>query len=164
MPLTRLASYDVGLLYTGVAGLLNAIVISDALGTVEELCREAASFDRIEAARVAHAEAQLRAAEAEAEALRSLQLSPLAVASTLEGAFGGAAAPGVDGTGGRPPPPPTSSSPSLPFAPPPPLLLRLLPPPLPLYGAPRPPVSFVARFVTPSPLSAPLRGLLMEPL
>ena len=120
VPLTRLASYDVGLLYTGVAGLLNAIVISDALGTVEERCREAASFDRIEAARVAHAEAQLRAAEAEAEALRSLQLSPLAVASTLEGAFGGAAGPGVDGTAGLPPPPPTSTSPSLPVAAPPP--------------------------------------------
>ncbi len=100
VPLARLATYDVGLLYTGVAGLLNAIVLSDALGTVEEGARAAASFDRIEAARAAHAAAQLRAAEAEAAERDALRLAPDAVASALEGAFGGLDDP-------TPPTPPT---------------------------------------------------------
>jgi len=116
VPLARLATYDVGLLYTGVAGLLNAIVLSDALGTVEDGARAAASFDRIEGARAAHAEAQLRAAEAEAAERDALRLAPEAVASeavaseavesALEGAFGGFDDPA--------PPPPEGAPPTFP--------------------------------------------------
>ncbi len=109
VPLTRLSSYDVGLLYTGVAGLLNAIVLSDALGTVEERARERSSFDRIEAARVAHAEAQLRAAEAAAAEIHALRLTPSAVASALDGAFGASLDPVAPPPAGTPPPPPAPS-------------------------------------------------------
>lgn len=117
VPLARLVTYDVGLLYTGVAGLLNAIVLSDALGTVEDGARAAASFDRIEAARAAHAAALLRTAEAEAAERDALRMAPEAVTSALEGAFGGLDEPApaqrptegaspVHPLEGQPPPPP----------------------------------------------------------
>lgn len=55
VPTERLATFDLGMLYTGVAGLLNVIGVADALGIVED--------------RVAEADLRRRAEAAEADAL-----------------------------------------------------------------------------------------------
>lgn len=56
VPTERLATFDLGMLYTGVAGLLNVVAIADALGIVEDRVLEA-DMRRRTAAAEAHAAA-----------------------------------------------------------------------------------------------------------
>jgi hypothetical protein len=68
VPTERLATFDLGMLYTGVAGLLNVVAIADALGIVEDRVLEA-DMRRRTAAAEAHA-------AAEARALATLEATP----------------------------------------------------------------------------------------
>ena len=69
----RIASYDAGLLYCAVASLLNAVVVADALGVVDELDRAAT-----------YAEAEARAHRAEAAALLASEEAVRAQEAALE--------------------------------------------------------------------------------
>ena len=85
----RIATYDAGILYCAVAALLNAVVVADALGTVDDIDREASAVEEAERAqeeaRIA-AETQARiAAEEAARAAASEELAP-AVGSEGEAA------------------------------------------------------------------------------
>lgn len=60
VPTERLATFDLGMLYTWVAGLLNVVAIADALGIVEDRVAEA-DMRRRSAAVEAHLAAEARA-------------------------------------------------------------------------------------------------------
>ena len=84
MPTERLATFDLGMLYTGVAGLLNVVAIADALGIVEDRVAEADMRRR-----TAAVEAHLAA---EARALAALEAPP-----PIEAPSASAALPSADG-------------------------------------------------------------------
>ena len=79
----RIATYDAGILYCAVAALLNAVVVADALGTVDDIDREASA---VEEAERAQEEARL-AAETQAR-LAALEAARAAAASEPAPALG----------------------------------------------------------------------------
>jgi TM2 domain-containing membrane protein YozV len=96
----RLPTYDVGLLYVTVAALLNAVAVSDALGTVNE-------------ARAAHAEVVAAWRQAEAERLAAEAVLTMPPPATEPPAV--ADAPGTAPAGE--PPLPETEAPSAPSEP-----------------------------------------------
>jgi hypothetical protein len=98
----RIPLLDVGLLYVSVASLLNAVVVADALGLVDEQCAAADAYDD-ENERI---DAELRAGLAAAAAAEG-SLAPVEVPSGTEAAL----PPPPDE-----PPPPSLPSPLLPRA------------------------------------------------
>src|SRR5213075_173001 len=63
---SRIPTWDAGLLYCAVAGLLNVVVLADALGIVDEVNAEADAAEAEERERAAVAMAAEAAAEAAA--------------------------------------------------------------------------------------------------
>ena len=101
----RIATYDAGILYCAVAALLNAVVVADALGTVDEIDREASAVEEAERAQevarlAAEAAARAAAAPVPAPSLASEGLATPADAFLAEPAAPGAGAGDVNPAGG----------------------------------------------------------------
>ena len=102
----RIPTYDAGILYCAVAALLNAVVVADALGTVDDLDRDATEREEEERAARA-AESAARAVE-EAARARAAESSPSGEALVPSDAE--PAAPSSDGAPAGDSPPPLPSA------------------------------------------------------